>query len=143
MRKLKYVKLFESFQVNEIFGMFGNKEKKGVSINDDRTKTLEFCKNPDKFRIVEVGSPEYKSYEDIKEGDFFIDKNCVELLEMGKKDLALREWTIFKVEAVLSSSIKIEYIFLNGRDFTNSDGRFATQRAYNYHLYFTHKIIMK
>ena len=138
MRKLKYVKLFEGFEVNEgFFDIFLSKEKKAIrDLKND-------LKNTAKFRIVEVGSPEYKSYDDIKEGDFFIGKECVELLEMGKKDLAAREWTISKVEAVLSKTIKIERIFLNGTDCTDFSGRFEDVFKWNCHHHFTHKIIMK
>lgn len=48
MRKLKYVKLFENFQVNEIFGMFGKKEE----TSPEHSKTEEIQKL--KTKILQV-----------------------------------------------------------------------------------------
>ena len=118
MRKLKYVKLFESFQVNEgIFDIFKSKERiesENSPVAEEENSPQDLLKdlmNPDKFDTVKVGSPEYKSFNDIKEGDYFLGEECVELLEMGKKDIALREWKVIQVEVIMRDTIKFKYIY--------------------------------
>ena len=150
MRKLKYVKLFEGFQVNEgIFDIFKSKERieseKAEKPSQDLLKNLM---NPDKFDIVKVKSPEYKSFNDIKEGDYFLSSNCVELLEMGKKDLAFKKWHVIQVESINDypgDQITYKYVYLDGEPsiFTVDDERFYQVDKDLAYLYFEYKIVMK
>jgi hypothetical protein len=149
MRKLKYVKLFESFQVNEgIFDIFKSKERiesENSPVAEEENSPQDLLKdltNPDKFDIVKVGSPEYKSFNDIKEGDLFIGHECVELLEMGKKDIALREWKVVQVEVIMRDTIKFKYIYLGGTEYTSrsfGDARTSSDKKFH----FSNKIVMK
>ena len=153
MRKLKYVKLFESFQVNEgIFDIFKSKERiesenspvAESPVAEEENSPQDLLKNlmnPDKFVTVKVGSPEYKSFNDIKEGDYFLGDECVELLEMGKKDIALREWKVIQVEVIMRDKIKFKYIYLGGTLSRSSFGDAITSSDKKFH--FSNKIVMK
>jgi hypothetical protein len=146
MKKLKYVKLFESFTVNEgIFDIFKSKEKiESEKAENIRAMFFKDLMNPDKFYTVKLGSPEYKSLDDIKEGDCFLSEECVELLEMGKKDIALREWCVVQVEVIMRDKIKFNHIYLGGNLFIHSfhsPGNADTISSRKYH--FSNKIVMK
>ena len=145
MRKLKYVKLFESFQVNEgIFDIFKSKERIESEIEEKSSQDLlKDLMNPDKFDTVKVGSPEYKSFNDIKEGDYFLGEECVELLEMGKKDIALREWKVIQVEVIMRDTIKFKYIYLGGRKYGDDSRLFDATRLSDREFHLSNKIVMK
>lgn len=142
MKKLKYVKLFDGFSVNEeIINLFSKSSKR--SIDEDLNPNKTDITN---LKIVSLGSNDYTSYSDIKEGDIFIDDSSFNALKNNDLDLAKKIWTVYRVESISDEKAYIQFIYHRGSNWLKPET--ATAKVYgrkpildlDYDIWFNHKI---